>query len=76
MSNFKYYWMRFKMDVRGGWDIFKKTFEDVDFMENMRNNIQTWKENDEYEARQKRYEFFKKLINNHSNCLNAYSRQT
>jgi hypothetical protein len=53
--DFKYYWLRFKMEVQGGIDVVKDIIRDVDIVEDFKRVIQNLKEKDQYEAQQKRY---------------------
>ena len=53
--DFKYYWLRFKMEVQGGIDVVRDILRDVDIVEDFKRGIQNLKEKDQYEAQQKRY---------------------
>lgn len=53
--DFKYYWLRFKMEVQGGYKIVKDMFKDIDIVEDFKKGIQRLREQDEYEKQQKMY---------------------
>lgn len=53
--DFKYYWLRFKMEVQGGIDVVKDIMKDVDIVEGFKQGWKNLKEQDEYEKQQKMY---------------------
>lgn len=56
----KWYWWNFKEQFLGGWDAIKKIWDDVDIVEDVKATYRRLKEEDEYEAMQKRY--LKKVV--------------
>ena len=51
----KYYWWQFRQEFLGGWEAIKELWSEVDIIGDFKATYNRLKEDDEYEALQKRY---------------------
>ena len=51
----KYYWWQFRQEFLGGWEVIKELWSEIDIIEDVKATYNRLKEDDEYEALQKRY---------------------
>lgn len=51
----KYYWWQFRQEFLGGWEAIKELWSEIDIIEDVKATYNRLKEDDEYEALQKRY---------------------
>lgn len=53
----KYYWWQFRQEFLGGWEVIKELWSEIDIIEDVKATYKRLKEEDEFEAMEKRHTY-------------------